>query len=401
MTDAGESLAQPPLSMTLCTRCASIACSCALSTSASALIPLTSHVDVEFDYLGDGEWREQLFGGGGSNVDPTERAIPGDTAFMVVPDIEWQAGPANEGARFERPAGAAWDFLGVDAGAPLWILTQSDNSIAWPGVENNHGQSIVATYSSDDPRVSSSPRPWILISLSDVRYVGSGQGHFALWQTAFGTPTVWMSTADGGITGDDAFFSLENGHDHANWGFGDLGVYVIDLYASAYLGPDMSDPTQSEVMPVVFAVGSYATWQATHFDLAELLDPAISGDYADPDKDGLVNLLEYALNTSPVVADRVGMEAGTGTRGTPAVYVDGGRLTIEFVRRRSATNPQIRYRAVFAGSLAANTGWEESGAATVSPIDDVWERVTVADPVAAGSANARFARLEVERTDGG
>ncbi|MGI9240114.1 MAG: hypothetical protein ACR2RV_04905, partial [Verrucomicrobiales bacterium] len=198
---------------------------------------------------------------------------------------------------------------------------------------------------------------------------------------------------------EDTFFSLENGHDHANGGFSDLGLYVVSLGARAYLGPGMSNPTQSEPMPVVFAVGTYAIWQATHFELSELLDPEVSGDHADPDNDGLLNMVEYALNTSPVVADRGPMEAGVGSWGTPAVLVEGDRLAIEFVRRREDTNPQIRYRAVFSGSLEDGDGWQGSGVASVTPIDDVWERVRVLDPVTLDSAKVRFARLEVEWAD--
>jgi surface-anchored protein len=361
-----------------------------------ALIPITSHIDVEFDYLGNGEWREQLYGGGTSNDDRAEGAISSDTAFIVVPDIDWQPGPSNQGARFIRPSSAAWNFTGAEAGAPLWILTQSDNSIAWPGIENNHGESLVASYSSDDPRVSSLARPWIVLRLSDVHYLGRGQGHFALWQSGFGSNTVWASTTEGGITRDDAFFSLENGHDHANWGFSDLGLYVIDLYAEAYLGPGKTNLTQSEVMPVIFAVGSYAIWQATSFKLGDLLNPDISGDYADPDKDGLVNLVEYALNTSPAIADRSPMEPSTGAQGSPAVFVDNNRLTIEFVRRRSETNPQIRYRAVFSDSLKPENVWKESGTTSISPIDSSWERIKVVDSISLNSANARFARVEIE-----
>ena len=367
-----------------------------LCQTSQALIPITSHIDVEFDYLGNGEWREQLYGGGKSNDDLSEGALPSDTAFIVVPDIEWQPGPANRGARFNRPSSASWNFTGAEAGAPLWILTQSDNSIAWPGIENNHGASRVASYSSDDPRVSSLSRHWIVLRLSDVHYVGKGQGHFALWQSGFGSNTVWASTSEGGITRDDAFFSLENGHDHANWGFSDLGLYVIDLYAEAYLGPGKTNLTESEVMPVIFAVGSYAIWQATHFELADLLDSDISGDYEDPDKDGLVNIVEYALNTSPSIADRSPMEPSTGSQGSPAVFMDGNRLAIEFVRRRSETNPQINYRAVFSDSLNPENEWKESGTTTISPIDDSWERVKVVDTVSMNSAKARFARVEIE-----
>ena len=40
-------------------------------------------------------------------------------------------------------------------------------------------------------------------------------------------------------------------------------------------------------------------WRALHFTPAQLADPAISGDDADPDRDGLPNLLEYALGLDP------------------------------------------------------------------------------------------------------
>ena len=44
---------------------------------------------------------------------------------------------------------------------------------------------------------------------------------------------------------------------------------------------------------------SFAKWQAGFFTPAELANPAISGDAADPDGDGLSNLLEYALHLDP------------------------------------------------------------------------------------------------------
>jgi hypothetical protein len=40
---------------------------------------------------------------------------------------------------------------------------------------------------------------------------------------------------------------------------------------------------------------SYAAWQPRHLTPAELADPAISGDGADLDGDGLPNLVEHAL----------------------------------------------------------------------------------------------------------
>jgi hypothetical protein len=44
---------------------------------------------------------------------------------------------------------------------------------------------------------------------------------------------------------------------------------------------------------------SYEAWRAKHFTSGELADPTVSGDNADPDGDGLANLLEYANGVDP------------------------------------------------------------------------------------------------------
>lgn len=44
---------------------------------------------------------------------------------------------------------------------------------------------------------------------------------------------------------------------------------------------------------------SWGSWRLAHFLLGELLVPEISGDAADPDQDGLSNLLEMALYSDP------------------------------------------------------------------------------------------------------
>ena len=44
---------------------------------------------------------------------------------------------------------------------------------------------------------------------------------------------------------------------------------------------------------------TFAAWQAARFTPAELLDPAISGDHADPDGDGEDNLAEFRAGSDP------------------------------------------------------------------------------------------------------
>ena len=46
------------------------------------------------------------------------------------------------------------------------------------------------------------------------------------------------------------------------------------------------------------------SWKAANFDAPQLADPAVSGDEADPDLDGLTNFVEFMLAGDPLVADR-------------------------------------------------------------------------------------------------
>ncbi len=59
----------------------------------------------------------------------------------------------------------------------------------------------------------------------------------------------------------------------------------------------MGAPLQAQAAVRVFE--SYEAWRTRHFSVAELADPGVSGDEADPDGDGIVNILEYALTADP------------------------------------------------------------------------------------------------------
>ncbi len=62
---------------------------------------------------------------------------------------------------------------------------------------------------------------------------------------------------------------------------------------------------------------AYPSWRTQNFTTAELADPAISGTTADPDNDGIPNLLEWAGGTAPKQRD-------TAPPTTFAVFVDTG-----------------------------------------------------------------------------
>ena len=139
-------------------------------------------------------------------------------------------------------------------------------------------------------------------------------------------------------------------------------------------------------------LGPYGTWQTAHFSAAELANPAVGGDGADPDGDGITNLLEYALNLDPRTA---------GTQGLPTVggtAVGGGQyLTLTY--RQVIGAADISYVPQVSGDLVnwnAGTGYL-APVSTTPNTDGLTQTVVVRDLTPINGANRRFARLLVTR----
>jgi hypothetical protein len=119
-------------------------------------------------------------------------------------------------------------------------------------------------------------------------------------------------------------------------------------------------------------------------------------DLANPSGDGVSNLAKYAFNLAPNGGDLARANAITlapdGTAGLPRISHDGqGRLVVEFVRRKASGNPGIAYM-VETGSDLVTWSTLSLTNATVTSIDNVWERVSVTDPTVAAK---RFGRVRV------
>ena len=135
------------------------------------------------------------------------------------------------------------------------------------------------------------------------------------------------------------------------------------------------------VLPVEVSLTRWQQWLVTHFG-EEAGDPALAGDDADADKDGLSNLLEYALGSDPQKTDP-----------TPAVLE-----TVEYAGQR------VLRLAFPKNSEAEGIGWEVQFASSLSP--EAWSsegvvieqetasRLVVRDGI---GGPQRFARLRVRR----
>jgi len=144
-------------------------------------------------------------------------------------------------------------------------------------------------------------------------------------------------------------------------------------------------------------------WRYAYFG-SNATNPTLAGDTADPDGDGVVNLLEYALATDPT---------SSGSDRTISGNIGGNHFQLQFHRNVSATD--LTYTAQVANSLAGPwtnlmtytraTDWEaDTEGATASesvPFDvppDQYVIVTITDPVDLTSGTgSRFFRLSVNR----
>lgn len=153
----------------------------------------------------------------------------------------------------------------------------------------------------------------------------------------------------------------------------------------------------------VFATGArgitYEAWKAQVFTPTEVQDALISGDLADPDKDGVNNLLEYALNSAPKTANATVMPVGHST----AV---GGALALQYKRRREALD--LDYVVEVSNDLVTwNSGFTNVWTTDAVPSDSITvsgvplviaDTVTATSQVQVGINDRQFMRLKVIRS---
>ncbi|MBS0660031.1 MAG: delta-60 repeat domain-containing protein [Verrucomicrobia bacterium] len=133
----------------------------------------------------------------------------------------------------------------------------------------------------------------------------------------------------------------------------------------------------------------YETFQARYFTLAEFLDPNLSGLTADPDGDGVSNLLEFAFNSNP-------RSASSSIRPTVSLVNSGGSFANEITFPRRLFTPGLTYIVETSSDLQTWT----SGASQLSlgASDGVTQVVTFRDNTSLSVATPRrFIRLRVIR----
>lgn len=156
------------------------------------------------------------------------------------------------------------------------------------------------------------------------------------------------------------------------------GTESVTLVASPGGGYFLNASATSATIQLLDSVLN--TWKIAHFGSIANAQ-SLGADGADPDNDGLSNLLEYALNADPMKADASGLTSSS---------VENGSLTFTYNRLKNA--PDITYHLLSSSNLAAWT--EPTVTETILSDDGQVQRVKATFP--AGGAQG-FAKLQVQR----
>lgn len=205
----------------------------------------------------------------------------------------------------------------------------------------------------------------------------------------------YAAGAGGTLTGSTSQMVTHGGSGTAVTAVPNTGFEFVD-WSDGVLTASRTD---TNVMATLSVTANFAI--ASHYLVWISGFPSLTGadrdPTANPDKDILINLFEYAFNLDPTVSETTIVAAGTGTAGMPLIEVrsfgPAERLVIEYIRRIDVTD--LVYTPQFGADLTAG-GWGPGTNETVTPIDGSFERVVIEDTVNAAPGSIRFGRLVVE-----
>lgn len=190
------------------------------------------------------------------------------------------------------------------------------------------------------------------------------------------TYTWAATTVPGGVSAPTYTVNSTNTAKNTTVSFSGSGAYTFQVTIT-----DSGGATVTSSVNVTVSLKPFVSWQIQKFG-ANAGNTAIAGDSADPDGDGICNLLEYAFNSDPLTPY-------TGT--LPTVGSSGSSLTLTYLQNDSATD--LTYTVE---STADFVTWSPANPSLATVSDNGTTRVVKAT-VPQGAGTRLSLRLRVTR----
>ncbi len=253
--------------------------------------------------------------------------------------------------------------------------------------QNDGTKSYLVTYGAA-PAMNHAP----VIGAPGDRYIQANQNyHIKLHASDQDGDAIIFSAAQ--LPTDAHFVDNHDGSGDFQWtpSSTQIGQYPIIFSAS---DGHLAD---SKTMLVTVSAGTaFDAWKDKYWH--GVTDSSIVGDRADPDKDGLTNLVEYALGLDPTQPNLDPVTVG--------VKVEQGKhyLTLTYVGRTD--DDALTYSVVGGDSLASGAAWAVQNTtlpADQAGVQDGFQRVTIEDSVALddlADPSRRYLKLQITHSDG-
>ena len=205
----------------------------------------------------------------------------------------------------------------------------------------------------------SSPAISISATVTDAFEFGALPGALAISRVGGTNMDLTVTYVIGGTASNGVDFSLISNSITIPAGTASATVMIVPLTDNAVDGDETvvltlsGTSTYNLSAPVSAAVTihdtPFNTWRLAEFG-TNASNSAISGDFADPDGDGLANLLEYALHLDPKIVDTAGLPL-------PQIDPAGCCLTLIYTKVISAID------LIYAAEAASDPGgpWSTNG----------------------------------------
>lgn len=316
----------------------------------------------------------------------------------------------NDYGQNNVPAGLS-GVVGIAAGAYHSLALKADGTVVGWGY-NYYGQVNVPAGLSDVVAIAAGAY-FSLALKADGSVV-----HWGLRNEGLNVPPAGLSEVVALDAGDSHSLALKHDGTVVAWGTNKSGQVTVPATVPAGLGGVFAISAGSDKSFVVRgAVPSLSAFQSRHFTPAQIAEPTVSNAAADPDQDGLPNLMEYAFDLDPtspnsmadasrpvVTLERflVGTAKNLMAPSERAADDSPKYLTISYVKNIDAT--EVIYKVEVSSDLIT---WEsrtlgDDTPATVivstTPLDATHTRVVERDTSTSSPDKPRFIRLVISMT---